>query len=293
MLAQATRHGAAEPVAVLYPDLGDPFRRIFTEIIDGIEDQSRQPVHGYAIGAGQDAGELAGQLKRAGTKVVIALGRQGIHAATGIEYPTVISAVSTVADLDKQAGILLAPDPQLLFAQLKGLVPGARRVYVIYNPANYEWLIKLAREAARANGLELVALEARDLASAARQYETVFANADGRRDAVWLPPDTSTVDEATTVAIALREAWNRNIPVFSSNLLHVKRGVLFALFPDNLKLGKSLAGLANAALAGEAKHGIQPLREVRTALNLRTAGHIGLNVGQKQVRGFDIVYSEP
>jgi len=296
LLAQSDsrRHaGGPEPVAVLYPDLGEPWRRVFSEILEGIEDQSRQAVHGYPVAPNADAGELSSSLKRNGTKLVIALGRQGIRAAAGVDYPTLVSAVSTVTDADKQAGILLAPDPALLFSHLKSLVPGARRVFVIYNPTQFEWLIRMAREAARANGLELVALEARDLASAARQYESVFASADPRRDAIWLPPDTSTVDEATTVPIALREAWNRNLPVFSSNLLHVKRGVLFALIPDNVKLGRSLAGLANATLGGEPKRGVQPLREVHTALNMRTAGHIGLSIGPKLARSFDIVYSEP
>jgi putative ABC transport system substrate-binding protein len=36
-----------------------------------------------------------------------------------------------------------------------------------------------------------------------------------------------------------------------------------------------------------------PLREVHTALNLRTAGHIGLNVGTRVQRGFDYLYPEP
>ena len=36
-----------------------------------------------------------------------------------------------------------------------------------------------------------------------------------------------------------------------------------------------------------------PLREVHTAVNLRTANHIGLNISYQQQRSFDFVFPEP
>lgn len=292
--ADARRHTTSgEPIAVLFPDIGEPFRRIFAEIVDGIEDHSRLPVHSYPIGPNQDPADLAAALKRNGTRVVIALGRQGLKAGTGLDYPMVAGAVSSVPDADRASGILLSPDPALLFAQLKTLSPGVRRVFVVYNPANNDWIIKLARDAARSQNLELVAYEARDLATAARQYESLLSNADPRRDAVWLPQDPTAVDDATILPLALGAAWSRNLPVFSSNLAHVKRGLLFALYPDNTQLGRSLSALALAAMNGDIRRGVLPLREVHSALNLRTANHIGLNVGPKLQRSFDVVYSEP
>jgi putative ABC transport system substrate-binding protein len=286
----------AEPVAVIYPDIGEPFRKVFTEILDGIEGQARQRVKGYPVSATQDMGELSALLKKGNTKVVVALGRQGLKAAGSLEpgLELVVSGVSSVPDGEKYLGICLTPDPALLFAQLKSLVPGARRVIVVYNPQNNEWLLKLAREAARAQGLELVAHEARDLASAARLYETVFAGADPRSDAVWLPIDATTVDESTILPIVLRESWNRNVPIFSSSFLHVKKGALFALYPNNAELGRALGNLALSLLAGDTpRRGVTPLREVHTALNLRTASHIGLTVAPKVMRNFSILFPEP
>jgi putative ABC transport system substrate-binding protein len=199
-----------------------------------------------------------------------------------------------VPDGERQLGICLTPDPALLFANLKALLPATRRVIVVYNPQHSDWVLKLAREAARVDGLELAAFEARDLASAARLYETAFASADARRDAVWLPIDPTTVDEATILPIVLREAWNRNVAVFSSSFLHVKRGALFALYPNNMELGRSLGALSTALLAGEAlPRGVKPLREVHSALNLRTASHIGLAIAPRVQRSFTYLYPEP
>ncbi len=290
------QQGGGEPIAVLYPDIPMPYREIFTDILKGIEEQTKQRVRGYPVSSNADINEMSTLLKRNGTKVVVALGRQGLRVAGGLDWPmgVVISGLSTVPEGEKQIGISLTPDPALLFAQLKSLVPGIRRVIVVYNPVNNEWLIKLAREAARAQGLELVAYEARDLMQAARHYEAAFASSDGKHDALWLPVDATTVDESTILPIVLTESWNRSLPIFSTNKLHVKKGALFSMSPNNLELGHDLANLATAILAGDPpRRGITPLREVHTALNWRTAGHIGLNVLPKVQRGFDFLDPEP
>lgn len=285
-----------EPIGVLFPDIAEPLRRVFTEIIGGIEEEARQRVRGYPISPNQDVSELGALLKRNGTRVVVALGRQGLKAAAQVEPGTevVISGISSMPDHDRHVGICLTPDPALLFAQLRALAPSVRRVLVIYNPAHNEWLLRLAREAARSQNLELSALVAADLAGAARQYETAFAVADGKRDALWLPTDTTTVDETTILPLVLRESWNRNLAIFSSSFLHVKKGALFALYPNNIELGRNLGKLAVALLAGDnVPRGLTPLREVHTALNLRTAGHIGITVSARVQRSFHYLYPEP
>ncbi|MGH8806927.1 MAG: ABC transporter substrate-binding protein [Noviherbaspirillum sp.] len=284
---------AGGALAVIYPDIGEPFRGIFAKIIEGIEEGAKTSVRTYPLGPNQDAGELNAQLKRNGTKVVIALGRQGLKAAAGLDRDmhVVVGGVLAIPEADNRSfsGVSLTPDPALLFSRLKTLLPGARRVIVIYNPLQNDWLIKLAREAARAQGLELVAHEARDLATAARLYEAAFAASDSRRDAIWLPQDATTVDETTILPLVLKESWNRGVPVFSSSFLHVKKGALFALYPNNVELGRTLA-----ALSGDARRrGVLPLREVQVAVNLRTASHIGLNIGYQQQRSFDFIFPEP
>lgn len=291
----ASQAALAEPIGVIFPDIGEPYRQIFAEIIDGVEDQARQRVKSYPVGNNADIGELSANLKRNGTKVVIALGRQGLKAAATLEpqFNVVVSGVPPLPEGERQVGVLMTPDPSLLFSQLKILVPSARRVIVVYNPLHNEWLVKLARDAARSQGLELVTLEARDLGSAARLYESAFANADARTDAVWLPIDQTTVEESTIMPIVLREAWNRNIAVFSSSRPHVKRGVLFALYPDNLELGRMLGSLALSSMAGDARRGVIPAKGALNALNLRTALHIGLNPNQKVLRSFQEVHKEP
>jgi putative ABC transport system substrate-binding protein len=285
-------------IAVLYPNVSEPVRSAFISMIQGIEERSRVRVRSYAVEPRTDPADLNLQLKRAGTRVVIALGRQGLSVAAGLDRDILVLAGGALllsdAEIANLNGISLTPDPALLFTRLRTLLPEVKRVLVVYDPRKTEWLLRLAREAARAQGLELVATEAHDLGQAARLYTSLIRGADSKRDALWLPHDTTTVEESTLLPLILKESWNNGVPIFSSNILHARKGALFAMSPNNVELGKSLAGAALGLMAGDARRkGVQPLRELHTALNLRTANHMGLNIGNQQQSTFDFIFSEP
>lgn len=299
--ARAPR-AAASPdeggIVVLYPDIGEPYRSVFARIIEGIEDRAKGRVASYAIGANQNGGELAEELRRQGARVVIALGRNGLKAAAGLnrDVGVVVGCIVSAPESELRGMVVqsLAPDPLLLFERLRVMMPAARRVYVVYDPRQNSWLLRLAREAARSQGLELVAQEASDLKTAMHLYQDILASADPRRDALWLPQDSVTVEESAMLPVVLQEAWNRGLAVFSSSVAHVKRGALFSLYPNNVELGHSLASAALAQLAGNgaAARGVLPLKEVLMAVNVRTASHLGLGASHRQL-SFDMVFPEP
>lgn len=285
-------------IAVLYPDVSEPVRSAFISMIQGIEERTRVSVRSYPVEPRTDPAELNAQLKRANTRVVIALGRQGLSVAARLErdLPVLVGGALLLSDAEivNVNGISLTPDPALLFSRLRTLLPEVRRVLVVYDPKKTEWLLRLARDAARQQGLELVAHEARDLGQAAALYAGLLKGADGKRDALWLPHDTTTVEESTLLPLILKQSWNHGVPIFSSNMLHAKKGALFAMSPNNVELGKSLASSALGMMSGEPRRkGVQPLRELHTALNMRTANHMGLNIGYRQQRTFDFIFSEP
>lgn len=285
-------------VAVVYPEIGEPFRSVFAQILGGIEEQAADRVVSFAVTATSDPQAFAGELQRRDIRVVIALGRHGLRMTTALPPGTgvVVGGVLSAPDPVGRDVLVhtLAPDPGLLFSRLRQLVPAARRVNVVHDPRHNEWLVRRAREAARQHGLELLVHEAGDAASALRQYERIVAAADPKRDALWLPHDATTVDDDTILPFVLRQAWNRDLPVFSSNVAHVKRGALFALYPDNAELGRTLAQAATRYLAGNrhGAEGVQPLREMRSAINTRTAAHLGLAIDSRPV-GYDLIFPTP
>jgi putative ABC transport system substrate-binding protein len=282
-------------IAVIYPEIAEPYRSVFTQIIGGIEEKAKGRVTNFAVGPNVDIAELNNSLRRQDAKVVIALGRQGMKIASALDRDIGVVVGGVLATPGNETRDLqvnsLSPDPALLFSRLKGMMPGARRIFTVYDPRQNTWMMRLAREAARNLGLELVAHEAQDLRSAMHAYQEILDAADSGRDALWLPQDSTTVEDSSVLPLVLQESWKRNLAVFSSSFGHVRRGVLFSLYPNNAELGRHLAGSALGLLAsGENGSGIIPLREVLMAVNLRTAKHLDIDVGRQQK--FDMVFPE-
>lgn len=293
MIAQST---GANGIAVIYPDIGEPYRSVFIQIINGIEDKTKGRVANFAVGPNVDVGELNNSLRQQDTRVVIALGRQGVKVASALDSNIGVVAGGVLTAPDNELRNLqvnsLSPDPALLFSRLKGVMPKVHRVFTVYDSRQNEWMMRLAREAALAQGLELVAYEAQDLRSAMHAYQEILAAVNSSKDALWLPLDSTTVEDSTVLPMVLKESWDRNLTVFSSNFGHVRRGVLFSLYPNNVELGRYLAGSALSLLTsgGNDASSMLPLREVLMAINLRTAKHLGVNTSRSQ--NFDMSFPE-
>jgi putative tryptophan/tyrosine transport system substrate-binding protein len=285
-------------IAVVYPDIAEPSRSIFAKIIEGIEVKTKSRIWAYPVGVNLDMPTLNEELRRQDIRVVIALGRNGLKVANGLsrDISVVAGGIINAPESDTLSFTVhsLAPDPRLLFERLKSLSPQTKRVFVVYDAKQNAWLMRLAMDAARVHGLELVAMEAIDLKTASRVYQELIANADPKKDALWLPQDTTTVEESSVLPMILLESWNRSLPVFSSNVGHVRRGALFALYPNNLGLGQNLAQSAISQLnaTGHPTRSVTPLRDVLAAVNTRTANHLGLNLSGRAQQSFDMVFPE-
>jgi putative ABC transport system substrate-binding protein len=287
-------------VAVLYPEVRDPYRGVFLEIVRGIETELKQPVRPYLLKSGEDAPpSLIERLKADGIDVVVSLGQAGLSAAKPISaaFPVVIGAVFVSPDQEIQgiSGISLTPDPDVLFDRLKALVPGVREVTVIYDPRQKAWEIARAQSAAEVRGLKLKALPAEDLYLSAQLFRETLLEIRDDSIAIWLPQNNAAMDEATLLPVVLKGAWDKQFVVFSSNLDHVRKGALFSLYPDNFRMGRSLAVMARTRARSGAPQGagIEPLRDLLIAVNLRTAERLGLNLAHDATVKFDLTFPQP
>ena len=151
-------------------------------------------------------------------------------------------------------------------------------------------LIKDAAESARRIGLLLDARVAQDIHSSAKIYKELAETVDGRTNAIWLLPDRITIDSDSILPYLLEEAWNRHFIVFSSKLDHAKRGALFSMYPDNFQMGRDLGTLARQVEANPAPTGISGLRSLKTAVNIRTAKHLGIDLLSRDDDSIDLVF---
>src|SRR5207253_2442276 len=81
-LADGSSTGA---VAVIYPDIGEPYRSVFAKIVAGIEERTKSHVVTFPVGANFNARDISNELRRQDVRVVIVLGRHGLNVASALE----------------------------------------------------------------------------------------------------------------------------------------------------------------------------------------------------------------
>lgn len=264
---------AAADVLTIVPEVSEPYRSVLNQIVDGM--RSHASVRLVQLPADKRGVPSVPTLE--GERVAVALGGTAAQVAEPLraQLPLLVGAVVMPNGQPPLPGLSLETDPARLFARLTELLPTIRTVHWLYRPERSGWLLGHAKAAARQNNLTLVAVAVDNARDAAQRYQELLARVDSKTDAVWLSQDPALIGNDSTLPDILGKAWARNIVVFSGSVQHVAHGVLFALYPDNTAMGKSLARMALAEASGKATD-FEPNREVQSAINRRTAEHLGI-----------------
>jgi len=276
-------------IAVLYPETSGGFKQVFSNIILGVEEHEEIDVVSMELPKQPDSGAINVWLRENRVESVIALGSTSYAIARELPDSIPVTVGALVMSPDGYSGISLAGDPVLFMENLRRLAPGVKRVFVIYSEKDSGWLVKLAAEAARKLDIELVAHAVESTRQGLLQYDQILAQASGVEDAVWIPLDTVVPDKLILPKL-LKTAWDNKIVVFSNNPLHAKKGVLFALYPDHKSMGFDLANLAIAQVGAKIPPQVLPARNLKLAVNKRTASHLGLSYSKNYQRQFDIIF---
>jgi putative ABC transport system substrate-binding protein len=198
-------------------------------------------------------------------------------------------------------GFALTPAPAKILGKLTELAPNIREVYAVYNPARSQWLVDDINKAGASLNLRITLTSADNLPQAAKLINQHLDTAIPNQSAIWLLESRFSSDNSLMSQI-LEQAWEKNLAVFSANPSHIRRGLLFSMYPDNVKLGQALGQLAQKLQQQgldnkEAGHDkttrpapiqVSPLEHLHTGINIRTAEHLGLKIPRNQT--FDLVY---
>ncbi len=290
LLSLASPAFSAESVAIFFPDLSAPYKSIFQSILDGIQSQDDLDYQLYPIPNDYNPEELKERLDSQKAKAIIALGKRGYLAARSLQTtrPVILGALPLIPN--GISGISLSADPDQLFTRIKTLVPQSKQIFVVYTPKINGWLMPLAKSAAEKHGLKLIAMPAEDLRSAMQHYRKILTSARGPENAIWLPLDQITASEDVVLPMLLQEAWDKELVLCSSKPTHVQRGALLSMYPDNFGLGQELAKLAAEKLFNDQNPFVTPLKALHTAVNIRTAAHLGLNFSPQQQQTFNLTF---
>lgn len=281
--------GLVRNVAIVYPDVEEPYSSIFRKILDGINHELEENTQAFSVGGEADMEHFENKLRQGNFEGIIALGKRGILASRSVDTPVPVIVGALPLDPGGLSGISLEPDPAILFTRLKELAPHIKRICVVYSSRN-QWVVQLAEKASKEQSLILSSYPVRDLREAVYQYRTLLQNIDPARDAIWLPLDSVASNEDVVLPLLLKSVWEKRILMFSSKPSHAQRGSLFSMYPDYYGMGISLAKMTRKALEGPKMPEVEPLGDLEIAVNLRTAAHIGLRFSRRQQEGFNLLF---
>lgn len=295
LLLMACTSVHAEPaITVLLSQDSAPY----IEMLEGFQAQLKDSglQAGYEIlQAGGDrnkAAQLAGQIAGQETALVYCLGNlacQNVQQQVSGK-PVVASLVLTLEPVSPESqltGVTLSYYPETQLQWLKKLFPQFSRVGVIYNPEQNQSLIDQAIRVANRLGVKLVAKPIEK----PKELPLALKNLLREIDILWALPDRVVLAPQTAKEVLLTSFRSR-IPVIGASAPWVKGGALYALDADYRDMGAQGADMALKILKGTPINRI-PVEEPRSVdytMNLKTAGHMKLDVPDKITRGAKHVY---
>lgn len=254
----------------------------------------------YVVGADIDSAEqLDAKLEAAGAQIILALGTDAARMVKDChsEIPSVFSMVSEPGQSGllnsggnggtPMTGVCLDVPVDEQFLSLLDVVPRAKRIGVIYNPQESQFLVDEARNAANRMNLGLVAYPIDSEAEVPEGLNSLRP----KIDALWLVSDR-TVLTTQSLQFVFLYAFQTNLPLMGLSEHFVKMGALFAVGPDYQDVGMQSGEFAAQILRGRDPDDLPVAspRKVLLSLNLRTAEIIGLSIPEGVVRKAASVY---
>ena len=243
-----------------------------------------------AQGSPAIAAQIARRFVDEAPDVVVPISTPSAQAVVGAtkEIPVVFTAVTDpvgarlVANLERPGGNVTGVSDRspigLQLELIRGIMPAARRLGVIYNPgeANSVTLIELLRQEAPVRGLEIVEALAPRPADVLPAAEGLV----GKVDAIYVPTDNTVV---TALEAVVNVGTDNRLPVFAGDTDAVPRGAVAALGFNYYDLGRQTGKIVARVLEG-AKPGDIPVQGVQITelyLNPGAAAAMGVSIPQE------------
>lgn len=240
-------------------------------------------------------GGLARALRDRRPALVLALGRSALLAAAELPQRAPVPILYLLAPgvppevraRPHVTGVELAVPPAATLAALREVLPGVRRVGLLYDPRHTGALVEEARPAARAAGLDLVALPVQE----SRQVPARLGELAGRVDLLWLLPDL-TVATPEGAASFVQFSQRHRVPVLAFSRPYVERGATLAIAADSAGLAAQAARLARRLLAGESPERVGPEPPARLSVTVNRAVAAMLSIEPRRPPALDFEWIE-
>lgn len=245
------------------------------------------------------ASSIANKFAGADLDLVLAIATPSAQAAAGAitDVPIVFTAVTDpvaadLVDSNEAPGANITGTTDLnpvadQIALVKQVAPDAQTVGIIYSSGevNSAVQVELAREAAAAEGLEVVEKTVTTSAEVLQAAQTLDV------DAIYVPTDNTVVSGLDSV---LQVAEAAKIPVIAGETESVENGALITYGLDYFDLGVQTGEMAVQILAEGADPATMPVEEQETpklVVNTTAAERMGITLPQELLDEADDVVS--
>lgn len=225
----------------------------YDQAIDAFQAECKQKTTIFDMN-GDDATELAlvEQIRAVKPKVILAIGTKAAKIAKE-KLPGIPVVFCMVLNPDKSGvlgpnttGVLLQVPYSRQFSTLKTLIPTARKVGVLYNPATTEDSVELAAQEAATVGIQLLPSVVTSETEVVDALRDLLAK---NIDLLWLTMD-STVLRKEAFSFIIAAMQEKSVPVMACQSIFAKDGLSMPLTPSYRGIGKQAARMANRILAG-------------------------------------------
>jgi putative ABC transport system substrate-binding protein len=237
--------------------------------------------------------EIARALRASPPDLIFAVGLKAAVAAKleifdqPVVFCMVLNPEAYGLPAPNMTGIAVRLPAETQLAALRSTIPHRTRVGVLYDEDHSGDFIRQAHQAAKQQGLELLAVPVR------RQEEIPHAVRAllPRIDALWLIQDQTVVSESA-IPFFLESTLAAKVPLFTFSSTLVQQGALGALVLDPWTVGKQAA---QVALSRINRHHVsagllQAPDRPQLALNWHTAEHMGLTLSPELIRVADYLF---
>jgi len=260
---------------IIYPNVKAPYNKIYEDIIKGIDKNYEGITKQLKLMPDNSEQVLIEKIEQYHPDVLVTLGRHSLKKVRDIKTSIPIVAGAITKTDEAVSGVSMTPDPEIILSHLLTIAPFVTRVYVVADTDRHTQLER-ADSYLKQQGKILQTEDATSIQQAADKYLKIINRASAN-DAIWLMRGAS-LNDPSILMLVLEAAWKKKIVVFSSNPTHVKRGALFSVYPDNEKMGGTLAEIAKQQNQSHTARNasLVPLRNLHLVVNKRTSKHLGI-----------------
>jgi len=190
---------------------------------------------------------LEQRLKASGARAVLAVGLQARAAVEGLrDLPVLLTMVPQVAPWvaarANRFGIEMSLSPRQHLEALRRVFPRAKRIGVIFDPAQTGGYVREAQAAEAALGLTLVTREIARPGEFSRKLEELR----GQVDVIWVLPDPTAL-QGENLNILLLASFESHVPLYGFARKYVESGMIAASQFDFAAIGAQVAELIRQA----------------------------------------------